>query len=74
MRVDKHGRLFVSGPNGIWVYNRDGKHIGTVQMPHSMANLAWGGPGYSKLYITAGKNVYILQTKTHGFIPYETKK
>jgi gluconolactonase len=74
MRVDKHGRLFVSGPNGMWVYNREGKHIGTVQMPHPMANLAWGGPGYSRLYITAGKNVYILQTKTHGFIPYENKK
>jgi gluconolactonase len=74
MRVDKHGRLFVSGPNGMWVFNRDGKHLGTVQMPHPMANLAWGGPGYSRLYITAGKTVYILQTKTHGFIPYENKK
>ncbi len=74
MRVDKHGRLFASGPNGIWVFNRAGEHIGTVQMPHSMANLAWGGPGYSKLYITAGKTVYILQTKTRGFIPYENSK
>ena len=74
MRVDKHGRLFASGPNGIWVYNRNGEHIGTVQMPHSMANLAWGGPDYSKLYIAAGNTVYILQTKTHGFIPYESKK
>jgi gluconolactonase len=74
MRVDKHGRLFVSGPNGIWVFNRGGEHIGTVQMPHSMANLAWGGHDYSKLYVTAGKTVYILQTKTHGFIPYENKK
>jgi gluconolactonase len=74
MRVDKHGRIFVSGPNGFWVFNSKGEHIGTVQMPHSMANLAWGGPGYSKLYITAGKTVYILQTKTHGFIPYEKKK
>jgi gluconolactonase len=74
MRVDKHGRLFVSGPNGMWVFNRDGKHLGTVQLPHPMANLAWGGPGYSTLYLTAGKNVYTLQTKTHGFIPYESKK
>jgi gluconolactonase len=74
MRVDKHGRLFVSGPNGIWVFNHNGEHIGTVQMPHSMANLAWGGHGYSKLYITAGNTVYILQTKTHGFIPYENTK
>jgi gluconolactonase len=74
MRVDKHGRLFVSGPNGMWVFNRSGEHIGTVQMPHPMANLAWGGVDYSKLYITAGKTVYVLQTKTHGFIPYEIRK
>ena len=74
MKLDKHGRLFVSGPNGIWVFNSKGEHIGTVQMPHSMANLAWGGPDYSKLYIAAGNTVYILQTKTHGFIPYEKKK
>jgi gluconolactonase len=73
MRVDKHGRLFVSGPNGIWIFNRGGEHIGTVQMPHSMANLAWGGLDYSKLYITAGKTVYILQTNTHGFVSYENK-
>lgn len=74
MRVDKHGRLFVTGPNGIWVINSRGEHIGTVQMPHGMANLAWGGPGYSKLYIAANDTVYILQTKTHGFIPYGERK
>jgi gluconolactonase len=74
MRLDKHGRIFVAGPNGFWVINRRGEHIGTVQMPHSMANLAWGGPDYSKLYIAAGNTVYILQTKTRGFIPYDKKK
>jgi gluconolactonase len=74
MRVDNSGRIFVAGPNGFWVINNRGEHIGTVQMPHSMANLAWGGSDYSKLYIAAGNTMYILQTKTHGFIPYETKK
>jgi gluconolactonase len=74
MRVDRYGRLFVTGPNGIWVINRHGEHIGTVQIPHGMANLAWGGPNYSKLHITASNTVYTLQTKTHGFIPYDKKK
>lgn len=74
MRLDKHGRIFVTGPNGIWVINSRGEHIGTVQMPHGMANMAWGGHDYSKLYIAASNTVYILQTKTHGFIPYDKKK
>lgn len=73
MKVDKHGHLFVSGPNGLWVWNSKGVHIGTIQMPHSMANLTWGGTDYSKLYITAGNTVYILQTKTHGFLDYEKR-
>jgi gluconolactonase len=73
IKVDKKGNLFVSGPNGIWVWNSKGVHIGTVQMPHGMANLTWGGADYSKLYITAGNTVYILQTKTHGILGYLKK-
>jgi gluconolactonase len=73
MKVDVKGRLFVSGPSGIWVWNRKGVHIGTVQMPKGMANLTWGGPNNSKLYITASDTVYILQTRTRGILGY-TKK
>ena len=70
MKLDRKGHLFVSGPNGIWVWNSKGVHIGTVQMPHGMANLTWGGPNYSKLYITAGNTIYELPTKTRGVLGY----
>ena len=70
MKLDRKGHLFVSGPNGIWVWNSKGVHIGTVQMPHGMANLTWGGPDYSKLYITAGNTIYELPTKTRGILGY----
>jgi gluconolactonase len=73
IKIDRKGRLFVSGPTGIWVWNSKGVHIGTVQMPHGMANLTWGGPDYSKLYVTAGNTVYILQTKTRGTLGYLKK-
>ena len=75
MKVDKKGNLFVSGPNGIWVWNSKGIHIGTVQMLHGMANStsgAWSGC-ISSLYITAGNTVYILPTKTHGILGYLKK-
>jgi hypothetical protein len=35
-----------------------------------MANLTWGGPDYSKLYITAGNSIYELPTKTRGILGY----
>lgn len=70
MKVDHKGHLFVSGPSGIWVWNKKGVHIGTVQMPHGMANLTWGGPDYSTLFITAGNTIYGLPTKSHGVLGY----
>jgi gluconolactonase len=70
MKIDKAGNIFVTGPKGIWVWDAQGHHLGTIVMPEQPANLAWGGPDYSTLYITATTSVYRLYTKTHGFIPY----
>jgi gluconolactonase len=70
MKVDKRGNIFVSGPRGIWVWDKAGRHLGTIVMPEQPANLNWGDPDYGTLYITATKSVYRLRTKTHGFVPY----
>jgi gluconolactonase len=70
MRVDRKGNIFVTGPKGIWVWDPQGHHIGTIAMPEQPANLAWGGPQYDTLYITATHGVYKLHTKTKGFVPY----
>jgi gluconolactonase len=70
MKVDKHGNIFVTGPRGIWVWNKTGRHLGTIVMPEQPANLAWGDADYGTLYITATTSVYRLRTKTHGFVPY----
>jgi gluconolactonase len=71
MRVDKAGNLFVVGPKGIWIWNPSGVHLGTIELPEQPANLAWGGPDSSTLYITATRSVYTIQTHTRGFIPYD---
>jgi gluconolactonase len=72
MRVDRQGNLFVTGPLGIWIWDSSGRHLGTIVMPEQPANLAWGGPDFQTLYITATTSVYRLQTKTRGFVPYES--
>lgn len=68
IKVDRKGNLFVTGPKGIWVWNPDGVHLGTIAMPEQPANLTWGGADLTSLYITATTSVYRLQTSTHGFL------
>lgn len=70
MRVDQNGNIFVVGPKGIWVWDAEGNHLGTINMPEQPANLTWGDKDYNTLYITATTSVYRLETKTHGFVPY----
>ena len=70
MKVDAQGNIFVTGPDGIWVWDPEGHHLGTIVLPEQPANLAWGDKDYGTLYITATTSVYRLPTKTHGFVPY----
>lgn len=70
MKVDRAGNIFVTGPKGIWVWDADGHHLGTIVLPEQPANLAWGDKDYGTLYITATTSLYRLETKTHGFVPY----
>lgn len=70
MKVDKSGNIFVTGPEGIWVWDAKGNHLGTIVIPEQPANLAWGDKDYHTLYITATTSVYRLETKTQGYVPY----
>lgn len=70
MRFDRRGTLFVTGPKGIWVWDAQGHHLGTIALPEQPANLTWGDKDYGTLYITATTSVYRLRTKTRGFVPY----
>jgi gluconolactonase len=69
IRVDQAGNLYVVGPRGIWIWDAEGHHLGTIVVPEQPANLAWGDKGYNKLYVTAGKSVYAIQCKATGFMP-----
>lgn len=71
MKVDEAGDLFVVGPRGIWVWDAQGRHLGTIVTPEQPANLTWGDGDDQTLYITATTSVYRIRTKTHGFVPYK---
>jgi gluconolactonase len=73
IKVDKDGNVFVTGPSGIWVWNANGHHLGTIVLPEQPANLTWGDKDYRTLYITASTSVYRLRMKVEGFVPYLVK-
>ena len=73
IKVDKDGNLFVTGPSGIWAWNANGHHLGTIVLPEQPANLTWGDKDYRTLYITASTSVYRLRMKVEGFVPYLAK-
>jgi len=70
IKVDKKGNLYITGPKGIWVWDAQGHHLGTIVVPEQPANFAWGDADYRTLYITATTSVYRLRTKAQGFVPY----
>ncbi|HUY12290.1 MAG TPA: SMP-30/gluconolactonase/LRE family protein, partial [Terriglobia bacterium] len=67
MRVDREGNLYVTGPLGIWVWDAEGHHLGTIVVPEQPANLTWGDADYGTLYITATTSVYKIRTRVRGF-------
>lgn len=69
IKVDVKGNLYVTGPRGIWVWDANGNHLGTIALPEQPANLTWGDKDRKTLYITATTSVYRIRTKARGFLP-----
>lgn len=70
MRLDSLGNIYVTGPQGIWIWNSAGKHLGTIVLPEQPANLAWGDSDLETLYITATTSIYKIKANVPGFVPY----
>lgn len=69
MRVDVKGNVYCTGPGGVWVWDPEGKHLGTVMLPESTANFNWGESDYRTIYFSSRTSVYRLKTKARGFVP-----
>jgi gluconolactonase len=63
MKCDQRGNVWVTAPGGIWVYSPGAELLGKVRLPELAANLAWGGPDFRTLYVTATHSVYSIPTK-----------
>lgn len=64
MKVDLHGNLYSTGPNGLWVFSPDGTLLKTIEVPGQVTNCNWGGKDGNTLLITSGSEVYSLSSSS----------
>lgn len=69
MKVDQKGNLYSAGPGGVWIFSPEGKHLGTIDIPEKVGNLAWGEADYKTLYIAASSSIYRMQLNVAGIAP-----
>lgn len=66
MKVDVQGRVYCTGPGGIWVLEPDGELLGILRFPEIPANLAWGDADLKTMYVTARTGLYRRRVNTGG--------
>lgn len=66
MRIDSEGRLYVAGPDGVYVYAPDSTLLGKIPVPEMVTNLCFGGEGKHTLFITAVTSLYSVELTSSG--------
>jgi gluconolactonase len=61
MKCDERGNVYVTGPGGIWVISPQAEHLGTIEVPETVGNLAWGGEDGLTLFVCASSSLYTLR-------------
>lgn len=68
VKVDRNGNIYAAGPGGVWVLTSEGRHLGTIRIPHA-SNLAFGGADGKTLYVTARRDLYRMRVNIAGAPP-----
>jgi len=66
MKVDTHGNIFCTGSRGVWVFDPEGNHLGTIITPEQSFNCAWGDDDWRSLYITTRTSIYKIRVNIPG--------
>jgi len=70
IKVDVKGNVYVAGPGGVWVFDKMGRHLGTIPVPETPANCAFGDRDFKTLYITASTSIYRVRLPYAGHRTY----
>jgi gluconolactonase len=66
MKVDVEGNVYCTGPGGIWVFDPDGTHLGTIVTGSQTTNVAWGDADWRTLYFTTWSTLGRIRMRIPG--------
>lgn len=66
VRCDEAGRVWTSAGDGVHCIAPDGRLLGRIHVPSTVANLCFGGPLLNRLFLCAGDTLYAIHTNTRG--------
>jgi gluconolactonase len=66
MTIDTEGNLYLTGPGGVHVFDKDVKSLGIIPVPQTPANVCFGGKDKQTLFICARTGFYSIRTKFKG--------
>lgn len=66
IRTDANGNLWSSAGDGVHCFDTDGKLIGKILVPQTVANLTFGGPRRNRLFIAATRSLYSVYVAVTG--------
>lgn len=64
--VDTQGNLYAAARDGIRVWDKAGKALGTIEVPETPSNCAFGGKDRRTLYVTARTSLYRIPLNVSG--------
>jgi hypothetical protein len=63
--TDTAGNVYIA-ESQVWIYDRNGKPLGVLEVPERPGSLAFGGPDRRTLYIGARTSLYAIRTRAAG--------
>ncbi len=66
LKVDRVGNVYCTGAGGVWVFDPQGKHLGTISVPKKTTNFAWGESDWKTLFFTCFDGLYKIRVNMPG--------
>lgn len=66
MTIDSEGRVYSTGPGGVFIFDVNGNQIRKIETEDRISNLAFGGEHNRTLFMTAPSVVYSLKMDVKG--------
>lgn len=66
MTIDTEGNIYLTGPGGVHVFDKNAKSLGKIPVPQTPANVCFGGKDKRTLFICARTGFYSIRIKYRG--------